>query len=880
MSASSFRPEPRTVAPRFALAAVGVAAALLAWSAPAAANGAHLVKDVNTRGDGSDISSMNGSVTPIVGVEGKTFVVSRDGSGRLSLSVTDGNGTTGLATVGGDPDGIVLGAIGSGGRFFGAFDAANSDEPGSLWVSDGTLAGTEELGEYSWPAELTDVGGTVFFTVYGLYLGRSDGTPGGTYTFASGSPQHLVSFKGSLYFTSDGDLWKSDGTHDGTVRVKDMFGDMSGVSELVVVGDRLFFVASPSGTHRHDQQLWVSDGTAAGTHRVKDVDPTRDDIVRSLTVVGSTVFFVSRDATHGLELWKSDGTAAGTKMVKNINTSGASSPRDLLNLADRLSFTAGDGVHGRQLWTSDGSGAGTRAISSAVPTHWGIGTDQGAIGSKLFFSAEVGGQSELWSSDGTPAGTARVADINPAGSSFPRDFADVGGVAYFRADDGVHGRELWKSNGTTAGTNLAADLNPATLGSGPSGLTAVGDTVFFAADDGLHGSELWKSDGTGAGTRLVKDIRAGSESSLGGQVDAPWQAVSVPGHVLFVANDGVHGPRLWRSDGSAIGTTMDGAIGMRPISLTPFGGKALVVSEVVSGQPRSVLWLTDGTSAGTLKLKTVTGSDTLITDVTRVGAIAYFGVATMPYEGPSHWHLWKTDGTVAGTTRVWPVDRYLGDLTAVGSRLFFTTQDGQGVPQLWISNGTAAGTRMIKSVPGWSDWGITSLTNVSGTLFFQTGRYDAASDEMRPQLWKSDGTTAGTVRVIELLQAARIQDLAAAGSRLFFSAWDGASAYDLWTSNGTKAGTVCIKESVIPSLQEESPLLRAVAGKLYFAGDDGVNGLELWRSDGTIAGTVLAADVNPNGSSHPTDVARAGANVFFTADDGSHGSELWSMPLP
>ena len=91
----------------------------------------------------------------------------------------------------------------------------------------------------------------------------------------------------------------------------------------------------------------------------------------------------------------------------------------------------------------------------------------------------------------------------------PSYLTAVGGTLFFTADDGVHGRELWKSDGTRAGTVLVKDIDPrraTTTTKRPASLTDVGGTLFFTADDGVHGPELWKSDGTKAGTVLVKDI--------------------------------------------------------------------------------------------------------------------------------------------------------------------------------------------------------------------------------------------------------------------------------------------------------------------------------------------------------------------------------------
>jgi ELWxxDGT repeat protein len=92
----------------------------------------------------------------------------------------------------------------------------------------------------------------------------------------------------------------------------------------------------------------------------------------------------------------------------------------------------------------------------------------------------------------------------------------------------------------------------ATSGSGPLGLVQIGSMTFFLASTPQTGSELWKSDGTVGGTVLVKDIRPGPDGSF--PVFSVPRLAGVSGTLFFTASDGVTGSELWKSDGTEAGT--------------------------------------------------------------------------------------------------------------------------------------------------------------------------------------------------------------------------------------------------------------------------------------------------------------------------------------
>src|SRR5262245_1567194 len=381
-----------------------------------------------------------------------------------------------------------------------------------------------------------------------------------------------------------------------------------------------------------------------------------------------------------------------------------------------------------------------------------------AVGDTIFFAARDNNHGrELWKTDGTAAGTALVKDINPGrGSSYPEYLTNFNGTLFFVANDGSNGTELWKSDGTAAGTVLVKDIRPGRGGSYPFNLTVIGSTLFFTANDGVNGAELWKSDGTTAGTVLVKDIRPGRASSY------PQNHTVVNGTLFFTANDGTTGVELWKSDGTVAGTVLVKDI--RPGN-SPYG----------------------------------------------------FPLSSSP-----------------------------SNLTAVGGQLFFSANDGTTGRELWKSDGTAAGTVLVKDIRPGSSYGSPAssspdeLTVVGDQLFFSAN--DGTNGE---ELWKSDGTPAGTVLVKDIRPGSSYGSpassnparLAAAGARLCFAANDGANGQELWKSDGTAAGTVLVKD-IRPGSSYGSPAssnpyeLTAVGGKVFFSANDGVNGDELWRPDG------------------------------------------------
>ena len=254
----------------------------------------------------------------------------------------------------------------------------------------------------------------------------------------------------------------------------------------------------------------------------------------------------------------------------------------------------------------------------------------------------------------------------------------------------------------------------------------------------------------------------------------------------------------------------------------------------------------------------------------------------------------SNSGTYNGNGTAWMVENianaatssFPDRLTAVGNTLFFKATNGQNGFELWKSNGTSSGTVMVKDINSGSLGQATSnpnhLTEMGGTLYFSA--MDTSNNGH--QLWKSDGTASGTVMVTAINSGGtanpgiHTDGFVVMNNNLYFSADDGPNGVELWKSDGTASGTVMVKDITSGSAGSFSytPAVKPVVmnNELYFNANDGINGYELWKSDGTASGTVMVKDINIGGSdSFPQHLTVVGNTLYFDANDGTNGNELW-----
>lgn len=757
-----------------------------------------------------------------------------------------------------------------------------------LWKSDGTESGTvlvkslsvvpESSGDFFDFSDLKKVGDRLYFrrdSSFDHELWVSDGTAVGTVMVADVADWDSCEVNGQLFFAGvNRDLWKIGGAAATPVKVKEF---RITPNQLNNVGGKLYFVVNEGNWG--GATIWKSDGSEAGTVEVRNLRNGLNGL-RDFVSVGGVLYFTYDDLEQGdRQLWKTDGTSAGTTIVKDFGEGHfAGRPNGLVEFQGKLYFGLREGQE-TNLWTSDGTQAGTARVAAL-----GYGSEYGAvyiprvIGQLLYFVAQDRSTYRnnghvsiysLWRSNGTTDGTSRIATIDesPFVPYGREELEGVNGRPFFRRiappDEPLRqsGAELWTLDETLTQVVMVRDVN------GPSGhsyardFTSLGNQLLFVADDGVHGMELWKLDALGGTPALLKDTRPGPEGGANGRLTRVGDQAFFT--VRYGSSEAVD---LWRTDGTAAGTLRLTFNHIVPDNLVEFNGRLFFTARFNGVHE---IWSSDGTAAGTAP---ITKFAELGLSQYELGKLTVHGHRIFFAYGSQ---LWTTDGTGQGTTLFVNAapdapSLSLVNLTSAGRYLFFSTWDA-----LWRTDGTAAGSIRLKQIQ-----------HDSGRSYYQSG-FAAAGERIfflgndldhGYELWTSDGTVEGTKMVVDAMPGdapSSLSSMTSFNGRVFYSftTTDGSSG--LWASDGTAAGTHLVHLLEYPS----ASYLANVNGVLYFRARDTEHGTELWRSDGTSAGTRRVADQQPGSfGSYPQAFANVNGNLFYLAFDAEHGLEPWFIP--
>jgi len=302
---------------------------------------------------------------------------------------------------------------------------------------------------------------------------------------------------------------------------------------------------------RAGRELWRTDGTQNGTYRAADLRPGIESSSPSYLIqhaISNTLFFAANDGVNGRELYRFTpidisqtrhgvhnlsprNNTVDYSLIEDIRIGSIGSNPKYLTLLDATAtapsiyFNANDGVRGEELWISDGQ-----------PLESGDGSGHGTRIVKDIYVGD-GSSNPSW-----------IVMLDPyGGTRLPANSGDVT-TCIFVAEDGILGRELWKSDGTSSGTSLVLDINPGSASSNPSHLTFFDMYIYFSANDGEYGYELWRTDGTTIGTTQIYDLCKGYCSGSPGFFSNSFIApllINQPERLFFTANPDVEGRELW-----------------------------------------------------------------------------------------------------------------------------------------------------------------------------------------------------------------------------------------------------------------------------------------------------------------------------------------------
>jgi len=677
-------------------------------------------------------------------------------------------------------------------------------------------------------------------------------------------------------------VWRSDGTSIGTYPITIEidgngagFGGSSALTQYIEFKNALYFVARSYSIFGYTTSVGImkTDGTLNNTVPVKAIYDGNNNILEYADVVeiSGKLYFSLFDATlNQLIIWESDGTTNGTKKIYDKNSDRFFMTSKLINNEGNLVFCGVNSKGGTSLLKMDLTNysiADIKELQDSIKTpfifsEYSNNCTIKSIGAGKYF---VSSPSKLinrkgWITDMTSTNTTNIENLNNVSEVFVSNNS-----FYFAKSTTSEGAELWKSDGTQANTILFQNINTSKYGFSDNNLATLNDKLIFSGDDGLSGNEPWTYS-LGKVT-LLKDINFGISTSN------PNSFVIFNELMYFTARDATHGNELWKTDGSPENTQIafdvaSGTSSSYPNYLKVCNGYLFFIAKI---NGHNNVCKTDGTKWEIIKDLGVNqyGVAFSVIELTSSGNYIYFVT-----EGQ---HLWISDGTEAGTYKVKDFSK-CSKLTDVNGRLFFIANDSNNLGlELWTSDGTSTGTKLVKDIGVGYSSSPNDLISFKNVLYFT-----AFTNEYGREIWQSNGTAEGTIQLSDInpstLNGIVSANFCVLGDNLFFTANNGEAGIELWKTDGSQSGTILVKDINV-GVQSSCPTeITSIGNLIYFQAYDNEHGLELWKSDGTVDGTILVSDIlsGLQGSS-PTNIISIGNYIYFIAETINSGRQIFKM---
>ncbi len=425
--------------------------------------------------------------------------------------------------------------------------------------------------------------------------------------------------------------------------------------------------------------------------------------------------------------------------------------------------------------------------------------------------------------------------------------------------------------------SLVKDLNPTAAASGIEATTqsaVMNNVLYFTAKEDATGSELWRSDGTAVGTYLVKDIETSSKGS-------DIKSMTVLGNTLFfIATTSESGAELWTSDGSETGTTL----------LTELGktteGAGIFVSSVAKNK---------NMVAYNGKVYFNTAKGVMQSDGTEKGTEMFFETTIAMQMEEVNGALYLSNGSRLYSTEGGPpsllIQEGMSGYTVLGGEMLIkATPLGlmfTGKNTLWVTTGALAETRKIYTALGATPRFDFNRSIATATKFYFLHDNKDVAKAIGLQVWVTDGTTAGT-KVIKVIGNnsgnTNYCNFNAFNENVYFWFSNGAPAnLELWKTDGTDANTLSLTtfaDTNTAVANSEIGIMTIESGKIKFMGQY-ADGVYVSRTDGTVAGTLKEfkfAPVNALGGRVGMGFKKVGTTTLFAGNvDAQIGTELYRL---
>lgn len=707
-------------------------------------------------------------------------------------------------------------------------------------VNDAPLSG--------YPQNLLVVDDSMYFSTEDSSIWRTDGTNEGTIRLSvvpskttPTSLKHFTRLGDSVFFASgDYDLWKTDGTAEGTVFVSSFVEEQQygSILSIAAAGERVVVTVFNAGAQSYS--VWSFAASEGGFDSellvFRDSHPGMG--FSALSTLNDNVYFELTEEDGAVNMWLTDGTLDGTRQVAAQSDFGDGAEpygRNTTLPGGRAIIVDGAGSHDLSLWYFSESAVELRRLTPLDVNFEDIGWVTSA-GGAIYFVGVRSQKLELWKSNGLSNDAVRVLVMDD-GDGYLNPSLAIGERVYFTGRiAGSFG--TFVSDGTAPGTKLIAPL------ASPGGLYCAADRIYVLSDGQLTS---YAFDGSSMRNH-------GRVYSSNAPTPPRWgfYAAELRSELFLTpALEGDFDEELWRVDAVSGDLVMVANLDPRTLDSYP--------QKYVSAGDALFFVADDGTHGREVHVLRANGEIKLVTSalqhdvfpsgrtqpVAALGTdVLYAGYGPTDATG-NQYGLWSIDGESLLVSLLHPFTssstQQVRELTVDGNRAYFVAGSPEVGVELWRSDGTAAGTVVFKDVyPGATGSYPNGLRAADGRLFFE-----ATVSANQRKVFVSDGNSEGThpIEPFEREQGvpspfALIEDRMIIDGELYVltGGTDGTGFHwGLWRTDESEDGAKLIRELGQPASRRR--IEGRYDGLIYFTFESDGAGQQLWRSDGTSDGT-------------------------------------------